>query len=98
MYDPDRYRAKAEVQHWKESDPIALLRARLEAAGSAPDVASWVGSWEDEIAAELEAATAFATAAEPEPVEDLLRFVTTPVPPVPTSMTTSMTTSGTGDD
>ena len=75
MYDPDRYREKAEIQQWKERDPIMALRSRLEAGGAAPDVASW----EDEVAAELEAATTFAAAAEPEPVEDLLRFVTTPV-------------------
>jgi pyruvate dehydrogenase E1 component alpha subunit len=78
MYDPDRYRDKAEIAHWKESDPIATLQARLESTGavSADDVAVW----EAELAAELDEAVAFATAAEPEPVEDLLRFVTTPAP------------------
>lgn len=33
MYDPDRYRDKAEVERWKQRDPIALLRARLESDG-----------------------------------------------------------------
>ena len=35
---------------------------------------------EGQLAAELDEAVAFATAADPEPVEELLRFVTTPVP------------------
>ena len=33
MYDPDRYRDKAEVEHWKEADPIPALAQRLSAAG-----------------------------------------------------------------
>ena len=29
MYDPDLYRDKAEIQHWKERDPLVVLEARL---------------------------------------------------------------------
>ena len=29
MADPDLYRAKEEIEHWKERDPIALFEARL---------------------------------------------------------------------
>ena len=29
MYDPDRYRDKAEIERWKERDPIPALAARL---------------------------------------------------------------------
>ena len=33
MFDPERYRDKAEVARWLERDPITLLRAAMEAAG-----------------------------------------------------------------
>ncbi len=29
MYDPDLYRDKAEIEHWKERDPLVVLEARL---------------------------------------------------------------------
>ena len=68
MYDPDLYREKDEIARWRERDPIDALAARLgdDAALSAID---------KEIAAEIDDAVAFAEAAAPEPVEDLLRFV-----------------------
>jgi pyruvate dehydrogenase E1 component alpha subunit len=31
MADPELYRKKTEVEHWKERDPIAILRRKLEA-------------------------------------------------------------------
>ena len=34
MYDPDRYRDKAEIERWKERDPIPALTERLTAAGT----------------------------------------------------------------
>ena len=38
MFDPERYRDKAEVEQWMERDPIALMRRELEASGHlAPD-------------------------------------------------------------
>jgi len=73
MYDPDRYRDKAEIDSWKQRDPIPALSARLDAAGVLhPDD---LESMEAEIAAELAAAEAEADAGSLEPVEDLTRFV-----------------------
>ena len=73
MFDPERYRDKAEVARWLERDPIVLLRAAMEAAGqlSAQD-------WEQleaDADAEVAAAVEFAEAGSPEPLEDLTRFV-----------------------
>ncbi|MDD1475837.1 pyruvate dehydrogenase (acetyl-transferring) E1 component subunit alpha [Arthrobacter sp. H16F315] len=73
MFDPERYREKAEVARWLERDPIVLLRAALEDAGqlSAQD-------WEQleaDADAEVAAAVEFAEAGSPEPLEDLTRFV-----------------------
>jgi pyruvate dehydrogenase E1 component alpha subunit len=79
MYDPELYRDKAEVERWKERDPIGVLGARLRDAGQLDDAAT--SRMEDEIAAEIAAAVAAAEAAPLEPVEDLSRFVTSPVAP-----------------
>ena len=70
MYDPERYRDKAEVEQWKARDPIALF---VERYAIAPDD---VDALEREVADEVDAAVAFAEAGTPEPVEDLTRFVT----------------------
>ncbi|MEW1952554.1 pyruvate dehydrogenase (acetyl-transferring) E1 component subunit alpha [Terrabacter sp. NPDC080008] len=79
MYDPDRYREKAEVERWKERDPIPALRARLLAEGlmTATDLDRWQEQVEQEVEAEIAAAIASADAAPLEPVEDLTRYVTT---------------------
>jgi pyruvate dehydrogenase E1 component alpha subunit len=73
MYDPDRYRDKAEIAQWRERDPIDALVARMREAGELadPDLAAV----EDDVAAEIDAAIAAARAAGYEPVEDLTRFV-----------------------
>lgn len=73
MYDPDRYRERAEVERWKERDPIPTLIRQLEAEGLIDDAA--VDALEAEIAAEIDDAVAFSDAAEPEPVEQLTRWV-----------------------
>jgi pyruvate dehydrogenase E1 component alpha subunit len=70
MYDPERYRDKAEVEHWKERDPIVLFVERYAI------VQSDVDALERQVAEEVDAAVAFAEAGTPEPVEDLTRFVT----------------------
>jgi pyruvate dehydrogenase E1 component alpha subunit len=73
MYDPDRYRDKAEIERWKERDPIALLRGRLEGDGLlAP---ADVEAIDAAVTEEIDAAVAFAEAGTLEPVEDLTRFV-----------------------
>ena len=73
MFDPERYRDKAEVARWLERDPISLLRAAMEAAGqlSAQD---W-DQLEADVDAEVAAAVEFAEAGTPERVEDLTLFV-----------------------
>jgi len=69
MYDPDRYRDKAEIEEWRHHDPIDALIA----AAHVP--AKQIAAIEKDIAAELDEAIAFAEAAPLEPVEELTRFV-----------------------
>jgi pyruvate dehydrogenase E1 component alpha subunit len=79
MYDPERYREKAEVEGWKTRDPLAVFPARLIAAGVlTEELRSRI---EAEIGAEIDDAIAFAEAAPSEPVEDLTRFVYSEVGP-----------------
>ena len=73
MYDPERYRDKAEVARWVERDPIDLLREALEAAGDLPEEI-WTAI-QGEVDAEVQAAVDFAEAGTIEPVEELTRFV-----------------------
>lgn len=79
MYDPDRYRDKAEISAWKEHDPIDGLCARMRVEGLLGD-----GVRErlaDEVAGIVAAAVDAAEAAPSEPVAELTRFVTSePVP------------------
>jgi TPP-dependent pyruvate/acetoin dehydrogenase alpha subunit len=73
MYDPELYRTKAEVEQWKELDPLPMFTARLVADGLLDDAR--LTEIEGEVAAELDDAIAFAEAGTYEPVEDLARFV-----------------------
>ncbi len=74
MYDPDRYRDKAEIERWKERDPIPALTERLTAAGTlGGGVLEWIDT---EVGAEVDDAIAFADAGTNEAVDDLERFVT----------------------
>ncbi len=76
MFDPELYRDKAEVESWKQRDPIPALAGRLSAAGElAP---ADLAALEAEVSAEVEDAVVFAERGAWEPVGDLLRFVTTP--------------------
>jgi len=77
MYDPDRYREKSEIELWKERDPIDALAARLRAADLLDDTE--LAGLEEDVAAEVDDAVAYAEAAPEEPVEDLTRFVTSEV-------------------
>jgi len=73
MFDPERYRDKAEVAKWLERDPITLLRSAMEAAGQLTH-----GDWQQlqaDAEAEVEAGVELAEAGTPEPLEDLTRFV-----------------------
>jgi len=79
MYDPQLYRSKDEVEHWKQRDPILLYGERLVAAGLLD--ADERERLEREIASEIDDATAFAEAGHLEPVEQLERFVYSDPPP-----------------
>jgi TPP-dependent pyruvate/acetoin dehydrogenase alpha subunit len=79
MFDAELYRDRAEVEQWRERDPIAALAARLREQGLLDDAA--MAGLEGEVAAELEAAVAFAEAGTWESVEQLTRFVHAEAPP-----------------
>ncbi|SFJ88211.1 pyruvate dehydrogenase E1 component alpha subunit [Streptosporangium canum] len=78
MYDPDRYRDKAEIEQWKKRDPINALITRMKAAQEIDD--DGLSVLEKEISAEIDKAIAFAEQAPVEPVEDLARFVYSDTP------------------
>lgn len=73
MYDPDRYRDKAEVERWKGRDPIDTLEAALRADGESDEA---VDDLVHQIDAEIDQAVQAAEQAPSEPVETLLRHVT----------------------
>jgi TPP-dependent pyruvate/acetoin dehydrogenase alpha subunit len=73
MFDAEIYRDKAEVEAWKQRCPILLLTQRLAEQGLLGDAE--LEALEQQVAAEVEAAVAFAEAGTWEPVEDLTRFV-----------------------
>ncbi len=73
MFDPERYREKAEVAQWLERDPITLLRTALESAGRL--TAEQWQQLQSDAEAEVAAGVDFAEAGTPEPLEDLTRFV-----------------------
>jgi len=75
MYDPDRYRDKAEIAHWRERDPITTLTEQLRQRQGIED--QDLRQWEQEIAEEIKAAIKVADSAPTEPVEDLTRFLYT---------------------
>ena len=74
MYDPDLYRAKDEIERWKEHDPIPALTARLQDECGVGD--DELAALRESVDAEVADAVAFAEAGTLEPVEDLTRFVT----------------------
>ena len=79
MYDPERYRAKEEVEEWRRRDPITLLADQMADAGVLAD--GDLEAIEAEVAAEIDDAVAFAEAGSLEPVEELTRFVYSEVEP-----------------
>ena len=70
MYDPDRYRDKAEIEQWRERDPVTMLSRHLGLDDAALD------DLEKEADRVVTRAVAAAEAAPIEPIGDLLRFVT----------------------
>jgi len=75
-YDPELYRAKEEVQRWKQRDPIPAFVAQLRDAGLLEE--RELERIEAGAAKEVEDAVAFAEASPWEPAEDLLRDVSAP--------------------
>ncbi|MBX7081601.1 MAG: pyruvate dehydrogenase (acetyl-transferring) E1 component subunit alpha [Nannocystaceae bacterium] len=76
MFDAQLYRSKDEVERWRERDPIASFEARLRQRGWIDDAAR--AAIDAAVASEVDDAVAFADASPWEPVEQLLRDVTTP--------------------
>lgn len=76
MFDPELYRDQAEVEEWKERDPLHVFPARLQAQGvlDEDEIAALDAAAEAEVAAAVE----FAEAAPWEPVADLFKDVHTP--------------------
>ena len=80
MYDPDRYRDKAEIEQWKHRDPIPLLSEQPECGQAALAEDDARPDRGRDSPAEIDDAVAFADAGTLEPVEDLERFVTSHEP------------------
>lgn len=74
MYDPDRYRDKAEIEQWKARDPINRLTDRMREDGRPVD--EELEQIEQRITEEIDHAVEAAEKAPEEPVENLLRHVT----------------------
>ena len=69
MFDPELYRNKAEVEAWKKRCPVETFFAALRKQGVLGDAER--AAVEAEVAAEIDAAVAFAEAGTWEPVEQL---------------------------
>jgi pyruvate dehydrogenase E1 component alpha subunit len=75
MFDPELYRAKAEVEQWKQRCPIAAYTQKLKTAGAID--AAGLAALESAVAAEIAAAVAYAEAGSWEPVANLTHGVYT---------------------
>jgi len=73
MFDPELYRSKEEVEEWKQRDPILTFKAKLFEQGLLDEAR--LNHLEQQVAAEIAEAVAFAEASPLEPIEDLTRFV-----------------------
>jgi pyruvate dehydrogenase E1 component alpha subunit len=73
MYDPDRYRDKAEIAEWEQRDPIGQLTRLLTDDGELDGAG--LTRLESDVADELEEAILAAEQAPVEPAEELTRFV-----------------------
>jgi len=81
MFDPELYRDKAEVAEWKKRCPIERFTRAASQAGWLAEAD--VAAIEREVAAEIDAAVAFAEAGSWEPIEDLARDVYARPPAAP---------------
>ena len=78
MFDPELYRNKTEVEHWKQRDPVQHFAAQLQAQGLLTEPERL--QLDARALAEVSAAVAFAEAAPWEPTQDLLLDVYSPAP------------------
>jgi pyruvate dehydrogenase E1 component alpha subunit len=78
MFDAELYRDKAEVEAWKQRDPIRQFTARL-IDGGVLDTAGRA-TFDEQVEREMAEAVAFAEAGTWEPVEQLTRDVYTRTP------------------
>ena len=78
--DPQRYREQAEVDAWKDRDPLFAHARRLESAGFTSDD---IASLESSVARELDEAVEEARRLAPPDTADLGAFVTRPRPELP---------------
>lgn len=76
MYDPELYRNKAEVEQWKQRDPIPAFQALARQQGLLTEADT--AAIETAVRQEIDAAIAFAEAGTLEPVEHLTADVYTP--------------------
>lgn len=70
MFDAELYRSKADVDEWKQKDPLLLLHQRW------PNID--INKYEDEIADIIDKAVEFAECGTLESIDDLEKFVYTP--------------------
>jgi pyruvate dehydrogenase E1 component alpha subunit len=75
MFDPELYRAKSEVEHWRERDPLTRFTAKLRGANLIAD--RDLAAIEEATAREIAAAVERAENGTLEPVADLLTDVYT---------------------
>ncbi|MCF3142519.1 pyruvate dehydrogenase (acetyl-transferring) E1 component subunit alpha [Streptomyces platensis] len=80
MYDPDRYRDKAEIGRWKQQDPLDKLTTRMREEGELDDAG--LATMESRVSDEIDRAVQAAERAPRESVEDLTRHVTGGAPEV----------------
>jgi pyruvate dehydrogenase E1 component alpha subunit len=79
MYDPELYRTKAEVEQWKQRDPILALQTRLQQQRLLSEAE--LAALEKTVQVEIDEAVAFADGGPWEPVADLSKDVYCPVAP-----------------
>jgi pyruvate dehydrogenase E1 component alpha subunit len=73
MFDAQLYRDKAEIEQWRQRGPLTTLTTRMKAEALLTEAE--FQQLEREAVAEVDAAVAFAEAAEWEPVDELGRHV-----------------------
>ena len=74
MYDPDRYRDKAEIEQWRLRDPLTIAADRIREQGLADE--AMLRAIDEEAVSEVDRAVDFAEQGEWEDVGTILRHVT----------------------